>query len=107
VRVLEFGSESGFDFDVVVDRGFDVGRCSQGGRSLAWISPTGFPGPWFADPEGLGFLRGFGAGLLTTCGLDHAFARPRMHAWREHVRRRDRTIHEPPRRQDRRPSAES
>jgi hypothetical protein len=73
VRVLEFRSGCGFDFDVLVDRGFDIGRCSQGGRSLAWISPTGFPGPWFAEPEGLGFLRGFGAGLLTTCGLDHAF----------------------------------
>jgi Domain of unknown function (DUF4432) len=73
VRVLELRSGSGFDFDVAVDRGFDIGRCSQGGRSLAWISPTGFPGPWFAEPEGLGFLRGFGAGLLTTCGLDHAF----------------------------------
>jgi hypothetical protein len=73
VRVLEFRSGSGFDFDVVVDRGFDIGRCSQGGRSLAWLSPTGFPGPWFSEPEGLGFLRGFGGGLLTTCGLDHAF----------------------------------
>jgi hypothetical protein len=73
VRVLEFRSGSGFDFDVLVDRGFDVGRCTQGGRSLAWLSPTGVPGPWFAAPEGLGFLRGFGAGLLTTCGLDHAF----------------------------------
>jgi hypothetical protein len=73
VRVLEFRSGSGFDFDVLVDRGFDVGRCTQGGRSLAWLSPTGFPGPWFAETEGLGFLRGFGAGLLTTCGLDHAF----------------------------------
>jgi hypothetical protein len=74
VRLLEFRSGSGFDFDVLVDRGFDIGRCTQGGRSLCWISPTGFPGPWFAEPEGLGFLRGFGAGLLTTCGLDHAFS---------------------------------
>ena len=73
VRVLEFRSGSGFDFDVLVDRGFDVGRCTHAGRSLAWISPTGFAGPWFAEPGGLGWLRSFGAGLLTTCGLDHAF----------------------------------
>jgi Domain of unknown function (DUF4432) len=73
VRVLEFRSGSGFEFDVLVDRGFDIGRCAQAGRSLAWISPTGFPGPWFAEPDGLGFLRGFGGGFLTTCGLDHAF----------------------------------
>jgi hypothetical protein len=73
VRVLEFRSGSGFDLDVLVDRGFDVGRCSHGGRSLTWLSPTGVRGPWFAEQEGLGWLRGFGGGLLTTCGLDHAF----------------------------------
>jgi hypothetical protein len=73
VRVVEFRTGTGFEFDVIVDRGLDIGRCEQGGLPLGWISPTGFPGPWFHEPEGLGFLRGFGAGLLTTCGLDHAF----------------------------------
>ncbi len=53
---------------------FDIGRCQQKGRSLAWTGRPGFTGPWFYEPEGLGFLRSFGAGLLTTCGLDHAFA---------------------------------
>jgi hypothetical protein len=74
VRVLEFRTGTGFEFDVIVDRAFDIGRCEHSGRSLAWMSPTGFSGPWFYEPEGLGFLRSFGAGLLTTCGLDHAFA---------------------------------
>jgi hypothetical protein len=74
IRVLEFRTGTGFAFDVVVDRGFDIGRCEQGGRSLAWISQAGFTGPWFFEPEGLGFLRGFGGGLLATCGLDHAFS---------------------------------
>jgi Domain of unknown function (DUF4432) len=72
VRVLEFRTGTGFEFDVLVDRAFDIGRCEQGGRALAWTSPTGFPGPWFYEPEGLGFFRSFGGGLLTTCGLDHA-----------------------------------
>jgi hypothetical protein len=72
VRVLEFRTGTGFEFDVVVDRAFDVGRCEQAGRPLAWTSPAGFAGPWFYEPEGLGFFRSFGGGLLTTCGLDHA-----------------------------------
>ena len=72
VRVLEFRTGTGFEFDVVVDRAFDIGRCEHSGRALAWISATGFAGPWYYEPEGLGFFRGFGAGLLTTCGLDHA-----------------------------------
>jgi hypothetical protein len=72
VRVLEFRTGTGFSFDVLVDRAMDVGRCDLGGRALGWQSATGFVGPWFYEPEGLGWLRGFGGGLLTTCGLDHA-----------------------------------
>ena len=72
VRVLEFRTGTGFEFDVVVDRAFDIGRCEHAGRALAWTSATGFAGPWFYEPEGLGFFRSFGGGLLTTCGLDHA-----------------------------------
>jgi hypothetical protein len=71
VRLLEFRTGSGFAFDVVVDRAFDIGRCEFGGRPLSWLSGVGFAGPWFYEPEGLGFLRTFGGGLLTTCGLDH------------------------------------
>jgi hypothetical protein len=71
VRVLEFRTGSGFAFDVVVDRAFDIGRCEHAGRPLAWTSAAGFAGPWYAEPQGLGFLRTFGGGLLTTCGLDH------------------------------------
>jgi hypothetical protein len=72
VRVLEFRTGTGFAFDVLVDRAFDIGRCELRGIPLAWVSAVGVEGPWFYEPEGLGFFRGFGGGLLTTCGIDHA-----------------------------------
>ena len=72
VRVLEFRTGSGFAFDVLVDRALDIGRCEHAGRALGWTSAVGFAGPWYHEPDGLGFLRTFGGGLLTTCGLDHA-----------------------------------
>lgn len=72
VRVLEFRTGTGFEFDVLVDRAFDVGRCELAGRALGWISGVGVEGPWYYEPEGLGFLRSFAGGLLATCGLDHA-----------------------------------
>jgi hypothetical protein len=72
VRVLEFRTGSGFEFDVIVDRAFDIGRCEFAGKALGWQSGVGYGGPWFAEHEGLGWLRNWGGGLLTTCGLDHA-----------------------------------
>ena len=71
VRVLEFRTGTGFIFEVLVDRAFDIGRCELNGQALAWQSNVGFSGPWYYEPEGFGFLRTFGGGLLTTCGLDH------------------------------------
>ena len=72
VRLLEFRTGSGFSFDVLVDRAMDIGRCEHDGRALGWQSGTGFTGPWYYEPEELGWLRGFGGGLLTTCGMEHA-----------------------------------
>lgn len=72
VRVLEFRTGSGFAFDVLVDRAFDIGRCELRGMPLAFTSAVGVEGPWYYEPAGLGFFRTFGAGLLTTCGIDHA-----------------------------------
>lgn len=71
VRLLEFRTGTGFAFDVVVDRAFDIGRCEMNGTPLAWISPPGFVGPWFSEPEGMGWFRSFPGGLVSTAGLDH------------------------------------
>jgi hypothetical protein len=71
VRVLEFRTGTGFEFDVLVDRSLDVGRCTMRGRSLTWLSATGVVGPWYAEPLGLGWFRAWGGGMLVTCGLDH------------------------------------
>jgi len=75
VRVLEFRTGTGLQFDVLVDRCMDVGAVSYRGAAIGWQSPTGFRTPWLHDPEGergLGFLRSF-TGFMNTCGLDHAF----------------------------------
>jgi hypothetical protein len=71
VRLIEFRTGSGFAFDVVVDRAFDIGNCSMNGVPMAWISPPGFVGPWFAETEGFGWFRAFPGGMVSTLGLDH------------------------------------
>ncbi|HYB85878.1 MAG TPA: aldose 1-epimerase family protein [Streptosporangiaceae bacterium] len=71
VRVLEFRTGTGFAFDVVVDRSFDVGRCEMGGRPLSWLSAAGVVAPWYYEPDGWGWFRSWGGGMVVTCGLDH------------------------------------
>ena len=71
VRVVEVSTAAGLDFGVVVDRALDIGWFRWRGKACAWLSPTGFAGPWYREPEGLGFLRSFAGGLIATCGLDH------------------------------------
>ena len=71
VRVLEFRTGTGFAFDVLVDRSFDVGRCELGGRPLSWQSGAGVVAPWYYEPEDWGWFRAWGGGMVVTCGLDH------------------------------------
>jgi uncharacterized protein DUF4432 len=71
VRVLEFRTGTGFAFDVLVDRAFDVGRCELAGQPLSWLSGPGVTGPWYYEPDGWGWFRGWGGGMVVTCGLDH------------------------------------
>ena len=42
--------------------------------SLAWQSNAGVVAPWYYEPEGWGWFRGWGGGMVVTCGLDHTLA---------------------------------
>jgi len=61
----------GLNFLVAVDRCMDIVNAEYKGTPLGWISPTGIAAPSFYEPEGLGWIRGFPGGLLTTCGLTY------------------------------------
>lgn len=67
MRIVEAFNSSGLSFTLLPDRGLDIWSASYNGIPLTWIS-QGSPFP--AD-SGLGWLRGFNGGLLTTCGLTH------------------------------------
>lgn len=71
VRLLEFRTGSGFSFDVVVDRTFDIGRCELRDRPLAWIANPGTVAPWYYEDDAWGWFRAWGGGMVVTCGLDH------------------------------------
>jgi hypothetical protein len=66
-RVVNGG---GLEFDVHPDRALDIGAATVNGIPLAWLSSTGISRPDAYEPDGRGWLRTFGGGLVTTCGLD-------------------------------------
>jgi len=62
---------SGFQCTVLGSRGLDISAASFNGRSLAWRSAQMDRHPAYYEPHGLGWLRNFPGGLLTTCGLTY------------------------------------
>jgi len=71
VRALRVRAGSGLSFDVLPGRGMDLGVAEYRGVPLAWLSPASVVGSQHYEPEGEGWLRSFGGGLLVTCGLQN------------------------------------
>jgi hypothetical protein len=69
IRAAEFRTGSGLNFVTLLDRGMDISRAEFNGASLAWRSAAGDVHPSYYEPQGLGWLRTFAGGLVTTCGL--------------------------------------
>jgi hypothetical protein len=70
MRAADVFTGSGLRFQVLVDRGLDIGAAEHAGRALAFLHPA-LGSPALHERRGLGWLRTFGGGLVTTCGLDH------------------------------------
>ncbi len=71
MRGIDVRTGSGLELTVLPDRCMDIGAARFRGWPLAWESSTGPVRPERYEPEGLGWLRSFYAGLVTTCGLRH------------------------------------
>lgn len=69
VRIADVRSGGGWRFTVLLDRGLDLGDAEFRGVPLAYLSAGAFAAPAYFDDRGLGWLRSWGAGLVTGCGL--------------------------------------
>lgn len=69
-RIAWVNTGSGLRFKVVIDRAMDIADASFNQYNLPWISHAGVTAP---SPilHGSDWLRTFGGGLLTTCGLSY------------------------------------
>lgn len=81
MRAAEVWTGSGLRFTVLLDRALDIFAAEYNGRALAWLHPAlGTPGQY--EPRGLGWVRTFGGGLVTTGGLTF-FGHPEVDAGEE------------------------
>lgn len=67
--VVSVRNPGGISFDVLLDRAMDIGWADAAGLPLAWRSPRGTVSSDRYEPHGTGWVRTFGGGLLSTCGL--------------------------------------
>jgi len=74
VNIAEMRSGSGLRAIILLSRGIDIGYAEYRGIPLCWRSAVRDVHPAFFEPEGLGWLRTFYGGMMTSCGLTYAGA---------------------------------
>ena len=70
-RIAWVNTGTGLRYKVIIDRAMDITEAFHGAHSLAWLSHTGTTAPQPLSDRGINWLRTFGGGLMTTCGLSH------------------------------------
>jgi hypothetical protein len=70
-RIAWINTGTGLRYKVVIDRAMDIADAFYNQHSLAWLSHVGITPPEPFSNKGTDWLRTFGGGLLTTCGLTH------------------------------------
>lgn len=70
-RIAWINTGTGLRFKVVMDRGMDIADAFFNQYSIAWLSHSGVTAPERFSNQGIDWLKTFGGGLLTTCGLTH------------------------------------
>lgn len=71
VRIAWINTGGGLRFKVVIDRAMDIADAFYNQHSLAWLSHLAITPPQPLSDKGADWLKTFGGGLVTTCGLSH------------------------------------
>lgn len=69
MRLLQLRNAAGLEMTISADRCADISRLIFKGDNMGYFSANGYVSPAYYEEKGLGFLKSFTAGFLTTCGL--------------------------------------
>ena len=70
-RIAWINTGGGLRYKVVIDRAMDIADATFNQHNLPWLSHAGITFPEPVALHGADWLRTFGGGLLTTCGLSY------------------------------------
>ncbi len=70
-RIAWINTGTGLRYKIVLDRAMDIMDSFFNQHSLSWLSHVGITYPQPFSDRGINWLKTFGGGLLTTCGLSH------------------------------------
>jgi len=70
MRGIDGWTGSGLRFTLLPDHALDIGPVWFNDKPISWNHPA-LASPVYYEPKGAGWLRTFGGGLLTSCGLTH------------------------------------
>jgi hypothetical protein len=70
-RIAWINTGTGLRYKVVIDRAMDIADAFFNRYSLTWLSYLGITSPQPFSNKGIDWLKTFGGGLVTTCGLTH------------------------------------
>lgn len=75
MRAFDLNNGRGVNMTVLADRGLDIAYLTYKGVNMGFASKSGLSAPAFYVEDGArGFLKQFGAGLMTTCGITYSGA---------------------------------
>ena len=69
MRFLNVRNGKGLELWISLDRCGDLSRVTFKGDNFGYFAPCGYVHPSYYDKDGVGFLKSFTAGFITTCGL--------------------------------------
>lgn len=72
MRLMQLKNGKGLEITISEDRCADISRLHYRGTNLGFFSAGGYAAPAYYDCVADGWLKGFTAGFLTTCGLTAA-----------------------------------
>ncbi len=70
-RIAWLNTGAGLRYKIVIDRAMDIADAAYNAYNISWINRTGIRPPQPFSNKGADWLKTFGGGLLTTCGLAH------------------------------------